>query len=83
MKATTRTPQAWLPVGQQIHISSHDAFVPTPVSYDADGKPIAHREGTIVEHLARGGVVVKFENYPNTWDYTDREAAGFERVTFW
>lgn len=66
-----QNPQDWLPVGQRVYVRS----APSPINHDG-----RHTVGTIVEHLHSGGVVVKFDNYFATWDYTAREARRFDRV---
>lgn len=70
-----QNPQDWLPVGQRVHIGGAIG----PHTYDADGRDPNPKVGTIVQHLANGGVVVKFDECFAEWDYTAREARGFTR----
>ena len=76
MRAQLQNPQEWLIIGQGININD----VTGPKTYDECGKDICPKIGTIVEHLANGSVVVKFDGYFATWDYTAREARKFSRV---
>ena len=73
-QATEANPHDWLPVGQGVDLSPNSY---APFTYSADGERIVHCSGRVVEHLANGGVAVKFEGYPNAVDYTAREARKF------
>lgn len=71
-----QNPQDWLPVGQRVNVGA----ATSPHSYDDHGNSVIHKDGEIVQHLANGSVVVKFDHYFATWDYTAREARGFART---
>lgn len=71
----TNNPQAWLPIGQYVDVGQALA----PWSHDAIGAAKRCTVGRIVDHLTFG-VVVMFDGYPNTWDYTEREARGFSKL---
>ena len=64
-----QNPQDWLPVGQRVNTGDLG-----PVSMGE-----RHQYGEIVQHLANGQVVVKFDDYFATWDFSAREACKFSR----
>jgi len=64
-----QNPQDWLPIGQRVDVGDLG-----PVSMGE-----RHTHGRIVQHLDNGQVVVKFDNYFATWDFTAREARKFSR----
>lgn len=69
MSKQLQNPQEWLPIGQRV-----DTGELGPISMGE-----RHRYGSIVQHLDNGQVVVKFDNYSPTWDFTAREARKFIR----
>ena len=69
-------PQVWMPIGQKVNVTTS----PTPWIYDETGNRYRASTGCVVEHLNNGGLVVLFDNYPHTWDYSAREARGFGRI---
>ena len=74
-----KNPQQWLPIGQTVRVP---AGMYSPNIYSEDAPDCAKRLsiGQISEHLANGSVAVKFGGYPNTVDYTAREAAQFSKL---
>lgn len=77
-QSTTTNPQDWLRIGQLVRAPEDKKFYGPRVHVDG-GFFYTARDGIIVEHLANGGVAVKFTDYPNTVDYTAKEAARFTR----
>jgi hypothetical protein len=64
-----------LKIGTRVKLES-DVY--RPGIFTQDGTTVYRSEGHVVEHLANGGVAVRFDGYAHTVDYTAREAAKFQ-----
>ena len=69
-----------LPIGQRVRMPSAPFKIFTPQGYK-NGEPVPCTEGTIIQHLHQGAVVVRFDNLSHReFDYSAREAMTFTKI---
>ena len=66
-----------LPIGQRVYATTG---IDVPTTFNDLGDRVRLDKGEIVDHLANGAFVVKFDNYSRTWDFNASVAWRFKAI---